>query len=208
MTELDTDRISKDWIAAPSVETDDDDQKFEATVDTGKWKPIRSYPQLMMQMLFPGKALYSPAQVASKALNMLYQLAAVHKSANSKGIPFYPIPVSKRIMSEAEHLSIFSQLLLSNDTVVVDLAATLLRNLVEFNPSANSKLYLTGTFFFGCRHSANNFLSLARLFDCTHLQQSFHDQAASVAQTLPLGQRSVLGNILPTAVISILVNYR
>jgi len=201
--------VTSDWIAAPSTASDEDGpiERFESHVDTGLWKKLSSYFQLRIQMLFPGKALYSPAEVSGRALNMLRRLAAVHKSANSRGVSFYPIPVSKRIMSEPLHLSIFSQLLLSNNANVVEVAAELVRNLVEFNPSANSKLYLTGTFFFVCKHTANNYTALARLLFVTHMKQSFHDQQASVASSLPLSQRSILGNILPTALISILLNY-
>lgn len=209
LNELDSGRLEAGWYAAPSLPDSDDgsDTNFGVHVDTGRWRPITDYFQLRMQMLFPGKAVYSPAQVAFKALNMLYRLAAVHKSANSKGIAFYPIPVSKRIMSGAEHLSIFAQLLLCNNGEVVDIAASLIKGLVEYNPAANSKLYLTGVFFFATQYTGNNFTSLAKLFEATHMQQSFHDQQASVAASLPLSQRSVLGALLPTALISILVNY-
>ena len=68
-------------------------------------------------------------------------------------------------MSNPEHLSIFSQLLLSNDSKVVETAAVLIRSLVEFNIHANNKLYLTGAFYFSCRYTENNFLPLARLFE-------------------------------------------
>lgn len=98
-------------------------------------------------------------------LSMLYRLAAVHRSVNSKLIPFYPIPISKKIMSDPEHLSIFSQLLLSNDAKVVELSAKILHSLVEFNSQVNSKLYLTGLFFFACRYTGNNFVPLAQLFE-------------------------------------------
>jgi hypothetical protein len=207
LDELDSGALEHTWYAAPSTLESDDDVSFGVHVDTGRWKPITDYFQLRMQMLFPGKAVYSPAQVAFKALNMLYRLAAVHKSANSKGIAFYPIPTSKRIMSGPEHLAIFAQLLLCNNSDVVDIGASLIKGLVEYNPSANSKLYLTGVFFFASQYTGNNFVSLAKMFEATHMSQSFHDQAASVASKLPLSQRSVLGTILPSALINILVNY-
>jgi len=98
-----------------------------------------------MQMIFPGKAIYGPAQVAVKALTTLSRISALHKATNSFNLSFYPIPVSKRIMSDADHLSIFSQLLLCNDAQVVETSATVLKSLVEYNPVMNSKLYLTGT---------------------------------------------------------------
>ena len=39
------------------------------------------------------------------------------------------------------------------------------------------------------------------------MRQSFHDQASSVASTLPIEERSILGRMLPPALISVLVNY-
>ncbi|MFT2223771.1 hypothetical protein, partial [Staphylococcus aureus] len=83
----------------------------------------------------------------------------------------------------------------------------LLCSLVEFNTSANTKLYLSGAFFFAARYTGNNFLPLARLFHLTHLRQSFHDSAASVAQEWSLVKRSILGMFLPHAMIAILLNY-
>jgi len=139
---------------------------------------------------------------------MLANLAFVHRSVNFKGTPFFPVPTSKRIMSDpVEHLAIFAQLLLSNDSVVVETAADLLRALVEFNLAVNTKLYLTGAFYFACRYTGNNFVPLARLFEVTHVQQSFHDSASSLSEDLPLNARSFLGNILPAAVVNILLNY-
>lgn len=89
-------------------------------------------------------------------------------------------------MSDAEHLVIFSQLLLANDVRVVEAAASLLKNLVEFNSTINSKLYLTGAFFFICRFPGNNFISLAKLLEVTHLNQSFHDSVSAISRFLLL----------------------
>ena len=68
-------------------------------------------------------------------------------------------------MSNPEHLATYSQLLLSNNSTVVETAAMLLTSLVEFNAHANNKLYLSGAFYFACRYSGNNFIPLARLFE-------------------------------------------
>jgi DnaJ family protein C protein 13 len=208
LSELDRGAISSAWYVSPTVFDDDvESGKLENFVDTGKWNPIQDMFQLKLQTLFPGKAMYSPAEISVKTLHLLQLLADLHKSANSKGVPFYPIPMSKKLMSDPDHLSIFSQLLLSNDAKVVVAAADLLRSLVEFNTQANSKLYLTGAFFFSCRYTGNNFAPISFLFQATHLQQSFHDAAASVARELPIHVRSVLGNILPQAMITMLHNY-
>jgi hypothetical protein len=205
--EVQAGRIGKDWFVAPMTADEGDDEKFEAIVDTGRWRPIQEYFQLRMQLLFTGTALHSPAFVSSQCLRLLQRLAAVHKSANFKGTPFYPIAMSKRIMSDPSHLAIFSQLLLSNDHAVVDSAADLLTSLVEFNLQACSKLYLSGAFFFAARYSGNNFRALAQFFHATHLQQSNLDATASVARDLPACARSVLSSLFPPAMISILHNY-
>ena len=118
-----------------------------------------------MQLLSPGRALYTPAEIGTKTLSMLFKLAFIHRSANYKGTPFFPIPRSKKLMSNPEHLSIFAQLLLSNDSLVVETAAILLTSLIEFNIHANNKLYLSGAFYFACRYSGNNFVPLAKLFE-------------------------------------------
>jgi hypothetical protein len=36
---------------------DSDDTKFEAIVDTGRWRGLKDYFQLRIQMLFPGKVI-------------------------------------------------------------------------------------------------------------------------------------------------------
>jgi hypothetical protein len=78
-------------LAAPSIIEESDSESYEAVVDTGRWKPVEEYFQLRMQMISPGKAVYSPAEVAMKGLQMLCRIAAVHRSANSRGVPFFPI---------------------------------------------------------------------------------------------------------------------
>lgn len=205
---LDESVISPKYLAAPYLTDDyDDSSKYEAVVDTGLWKPIVEYFQLKTQVLFSGKAVYSPAEISAKALAILNRVAAVHRSVNAVGRPFHPIPESKRIMSDPDHLSIFAQLLLSNDKNVVEIAADLLRSLIQFNLQANSKLYLTGAFFFACRYTGNNFGTIARLFHVSHLNQSFLDSSSIGQNNIPISQRSILGNILPPAMLNILENY-
>jgi hypothetical protein len=207
MSEVETNRIDVSWFAAPATTEEADDSSFLSIIDTGRWKPIREVFQLRIQMLFPGKAIYSPSQIAFKGLKLLSSLSNIHKTNNTKGIPFYPLPLSKRIMSEYHHLAIFSTLLLSNDPSVVDMTSDLVRNLVELNHISNSKLYLTGLFYFACRYSGSNYGALSHLLSVTHLKQSFHDSAISFAKELPIHSKSVLGSILPSAMISVLHNY-
>ena len=190
-------------FVAPSI-VEDYDEDVEAVVDTGRWRALADYFQLRMQVCSPGRAIYSPAEVAAKGLRMLRRLAALHHSVNSKNVPFFPIPESKRIMSDPDDLAVYAQLLLSNDARVVSIAADLLRTLLEFNVQANSKLYLSGAFFFGCRYTGNDIDALARLFYVTHLSQGFHD---TLSAQQGIAHKSVLGAILPEALITMLENY-
>jgi DnaJ family protein C protein 13 len=209
LASLDRGDVTGEDLVAPLISDDPEESGggYTHVVDTGLWKPMRDYFQLRMQMLFPGKAVYSPAEMSAKFLVMLQRVGGVHRSVNYRGVPFFPIPESKRIISGPEHLVVFAQLLLCNDSQVIANASDLLYSLVEFNALANSKLYLTGAFFFACRHTGNNFLPLARLLHITHLKQSFHDSAESVARDMPIGQRSILGSMLPSALISLLDLY-
>ena len=209
--------INAEFIVAPALGMNDDqfnksshgnfNEKFDCIVDTGRWKPIGDYFQLRMQILFAGKAIYSPAEISAKTLELLARVSIVHKAYDARGLPFYPIPVSRRIMSEPEHLAIISQLLLSNDLKVVENASNLLCNLVEFNPAVKSKLYLTGLFFFACRYSGNNFKAVAKLLDVTHLKQSNHIMSSQVGRELHPAQKSVLSSMLSDAIINILAFY-
>lgn len=201
---LNSGKIDSTCIAAPSVVEDYDEASFKATVDTGKWRPLTSIFQLNCQMLCPGRAIYSPAEVGARALTLLCKVSDLHLSANLMGVPFYPVPKSKKLMSGPEQLAIFAQLILSNDRYVVATAATLLKSLVELNIAANSKLYLTGVFFFALRYTGNDFLPLSELFHVSHLKQSFHDSVSSVAREMNVSQRSILGQMLTPALVNIL----
>lgn len=199
-----TGEITGETLLAPSLADSDEGDNFHLEVDTGKWNPLANYFQLRTQMLSPGRVVYSPAEIGCKAITLLSNLSSLHRSVNSLGAPFYPTPISKRLMSHPDHLAIFAQLLLCNDRNVVAIAAQLLQSLVDHNLLANSKLYLTGVFYFAIRYTGNDFTAIAELLGKTHLHQSYHDSAASVARTLQIHQKSILGTMLPPALVNIL----
>ena len=204
MEMLERREIDANTLVAPCMADMEEGESFHTEVDTGKWNTLSSFFQLRTQMLSPGKAVYSPAEVGTKAIRLLYNLSSLHRSANSAGAPFYPTPISKRVMSQPEHLAIFAQLLLCNDRAVVNTAAKLLQSLIEHNLLANSKVYLTGVFFFGCRYTGNDFQAIADLFSVSHLYQSYHDAAASVARDLQVHLKSILGTMLTPALVNVL----
>lgn len=91
--ELERGAITLDTLVAPitteesevSSEAASNTHSFVQIVDTGRWRPMKDYFQLRLQLLYSGRAVYSPADVALKSLNLLQSLAEVHKCANSKG---------------------------------------------------------------------------------------------------------------------------
>jgi hypothetical protein len=52
---FDEDQLDDNILVAPCALEDVDEDRFEAVVDTGKWRPFTSYFQLRIQMLYPGK---------------------------------------------------------------------------------------------------------------------------------------------------------
>lgn len=163
------------------------------------------------------------------AVRSLTRLVDLHKSLDSQGIPYYPIPIAKRVLcglsrdptassdpSQAQaslhrdsFLSILCQALLCNDHRVVGQASEVLHKLMMHNEEAIAKFYLTGIFFFICCYTGSNFKPLAKLLNDTHLKQHFRSGFAAAANEseLPMKDRSVLGHMLPEGVLFMLVNY-
>ena len=198
----------------------------EAHIDTGKWKRLDQVWQLRWQLCTDGSGtgIYSPSNVALRAIRSLTRLVDLHKSLDSRGIPYYPIPIAKRIMcglsrdpfksggdtaETAAFLSILAQSILCNDPKVVNQAADLLYKLTQHNEVATSKFYLSGVYFFIACYTGSNFKALAKLLHATHLKQHFRSGFAATADNseLPLKERSILGIMLPAGVLFMLVNY-
>jgi hypothetical protein len=222
-------------VASTLVENYDEDDKepgdtiAEAHIDTGKWKRVDQVWQLRWQLCTDGSGtgIYSPSEVALRSIRSLTRLVDLHRSLDSRGVPYYPIPIAKRVLCglsrdpslkgddgiDASHrdsfLSIVTQSLLCNDHLLVEHTADLLYKLTMYNEEATSKFYLTGVFFFACCYTGSNFKSLIKLMHATHLNQHFRSGFAAAADKseLPIKERSVLGSMLPEGVLYILVNY-
>jgi DnaJ homolog subfamily C member 13 len=213
---------------AESYEEDGSDVVGESQIDTGKWRRLDQNWQLRWQLCTDGNdsGIFSPSDVALMALLSLTRLVDLHKSLDSRGLPYYPIPIAKRIIcglskdpfssqsavtidNKLCFLSILSQSILCNDPKVVNQAAILLYKLTQFNEEATSKLYLTGIFFFISCYTGSNFLLLAKLMHAIHLKQHFRSGYAAAAdkEELSLKDRSVLGGLLPEGVLYTLGNY-
>ena len=196
----------------------------DAQVDTGKWKRLNQVWQLRWQLCTDGtkSEIYSPTDVALLAVKALTRLVDLHATLDPRGVPYFPIPIAKRILSGSSKttgseesntvsnpLPILCQSLLCNDSRIVEQASQLLSKLCVHNARATAKLYLTGVYFFALNYTGSNFKSLAELLHATHLNQHFRSGFAAAANKdeLPMRERSVLGNLLPEGLLYILSNY-
>ena len=101
MEMLDCGELEAGSLVAPSMgdEGGNDEDRFDAVVDTGRWRELKDYFQLAKQMLSPGRAIYAPAEVATKSLMMLAHLAFVHRSVNFKGSDIYVVGCNRNLYS-------------------------------------------------------------------------------------------------------------
>ncbi|CAJ1946333.1 unnamed protein product [Cylindrotheca closterium] len=220
-------------VTSTQVESYDGDEEDgdepgvkESHIDTGKWNRLDQVWQLRWQLCTDGdgSGIYSAAEVSIRAIRSLTRLVDLHKSLDSQGLPYYPIPIAKRIMCglAREHssnaggqvnldsfLSIITQSILCNDATVVENASELLLKLTQHNEEATAKFYLTGVFFFAACYTGSNFRPIANLLHSTHLHQNFRSGFAAAADTseLSLKERSILGSMLPEGVLFMLYNY-
>lgn len=194
-------------VTSGVVESYVDEDEAQVQVDTGKWRPLAAVPQLRWQLVAKGVLPVTPVEHARAALEVLGRMVTMHQAVDPRGVPFHPIPFGKRVVSSPQCLAVLAQLMLAHDPDTVDTTARLLAELMEHNPGAVSKLYLTGVFHFCLAYTGSNFSLIARLLHLTHLQQNFRDSANAVAAELPLHRRSILGEMLPEAMLHVLENY-
>jgi hypothetical protein len=112
-------------LACPSAsftseEDEDDGTSTISKLDRGAWKPIRKWQQLVNLMLLEGTPVYSPSEVALIGLTFLQRLSTLHRAVDSRGVPYHPIPIAKRLLSAPSSLKVITQLLLANDPSVVE----------------------------------------------------------------------------------------
>ena len=72
----------------------------EAHIDTGKWCMLQQVWQLRWQLCTDGSStgVFGPTDVALTAIRSLSRLVDLHKSLDPRGIPYYPIPIAKRLL--------------------------------------------------------------------------------------------------------------
>ncbi|XP_056011194.1 dnaJ homolog subfamily C member 13-like isoform X2 [Ostrea edulis] len=167
------------------------------------WRPLQSVPQLKWTLLASSQPVMNESELASLILNMLIQMTEYYPSRDSDGAIIRPLPKVKRILSDPMCLPHLVQLLLTFDPTLVEKVARLLYLIMQDNPNI-SRLYLTGAFYFIMMYTGSNVLPIARFLKYTHISQAFRSEENRGSDIV---SRSVLGHLLPEAMVCYLENY-
>ncbi|KAL3309781.1 DnaJ subfamily C member 13, partial [Cichlidogyrus casuarinus] len=148
-------------------------------------------------------ALLDHTNMAIRCVEILQKLCKSCSSRDINGGIVRPLPKPRKVLSSLQHLPHLVQLLITFDPPLVDRIVSVLHTLMDQSPLL-PRLYLTGAFYFILMYTGSNVLPIARFLKATHLQQAFRQDQVFGSD---LASRSILGNILPDAMISYLENY-
>ncbi|XP_053466998.1 dnaJ homolog subfamily C member 13 isoform X2 [Ictalurus furcatus] len=167
------------------------------------WRPLQAIPQLKWCILASGQAVMNETDLATLILNMLITMCSYFPSRDQDNAIIRPLPKVKRLISDNTCLPHIVQLLLTFDPILVEKVAILLYLVMQDNPNL-PRLYLSGVFFFIMMYTGSNVLPVARFLKYTHLKQAFKTEESKGQDIV---QRSVLGPMLPEAMVCYLENY-
>uniref|UniRef100_A0A8C7E5M7 DnaJ heat shock protein family (Hsp40) member C13 n=1 Tax=Naja naja TaxID=35670 RepID=A0A8C7E5M7_NAJNA len=167
------------------------------------WRPLQVIPQLKWCLLATGQAVLNETDLATLILNMLVTMCSYFPSRDQDNAIIRPLPKVKRLLSDNTCLPHIIQLLLTFDPILVEKVAILLFHIMQDNPQL-PRLYLSGIFFFIMMYTGSNVLPVARFLKYTHSKQAFKSEEAKGQDIV---QRSILGHILPEAMVCYLENY-
>ncbi|XP_034517714.1 dnaJ homolog subfamily C member 13 [Ailuropoda melanoleuca] len=167
------------------------------------WRPLQAIPQLKWCLLASGQAVLNETDLATLILNMLITMCGYFPSRDQDNAIIRPLPRVKRLLSDSACLPHIIQLLLTFDPILVEKVAILLYHIMQDNPQL-PRLYLSGVFFFIMMYTGSNVLPVARFLKYTHTKQAFKSEETKGQDIF---QRSILGHILPEAMVCYLENY-
>uniref|UniRef100_A0A287DFT5 DnaJ heat shock protein family (Hsp40) member C13 n=1 Tax=Ictidomys tridecemlineatus TaxID=43179 RepID=A0A287DFT5_ICTTR len=167
------------------------------------WRPLQAIPQLKWCLLASGQAVLNETDLATLILNMLITMCGYFPSRDQDNAIIRPLPRVKRLLSDSTCLPHIIQLLLTFDPILVEKVAILLYHIMQDNPQL-PRLYLSGVFFFIMMYTGSNVLPVARFLKYTHTKQAFKSEETKGQDIF---QRSILGHILPEAMVCYLENY-
>ncbi|XP_017781227.1 PREDICTED: dnaJ homolog subfamily C member 13 [Nicrophorus vespilloides] len=166
------------------------------------WRMLFQLPQLKWCLMATNNPFYNESDLASLILTVLIKMCEYYPSRDQDDAIIRPLPKVKRLLSEGINLSHIVQLLLTFDPILVEKVATLLTEVMRDNPEMTN-LYRTGVFYFILMYTGSNVLPIARFLQLTHMKQAFKAEEAST----DIMQRSILGHLLPEAMIYYLENH-
>ncbi|XP_061777667.1 dnaJ homolog subfamily C member 13-like isoform X1 [Nerophis ophidion] len=167
------------------------------------WRPLQAIPQLKWCLLATGQAVMNESDLATLILNMLITMCSYYPSRDQDNAIIRPLPKIKRMISDNACLPHIVQLLLTFDPILVEKVANVLYLVMQDNPNLQ-RLYLSGVFFFIMMYTGSNVLPVARFLKHTHLKQAFKSEESKGQDIV---ERSVLGPVLPEAMVCYLENY-
>lgn len=167
------------------------------------WHPLTNIPQLKWSLAATGTAVMTESDLATLVLNMLITMCKYFPSRTDDGAVIRPLPRIKRLLSDAVSLPHIVQLLLTFDPVLVEKVSSLMTEMMQDNPQM-STVYTTGVFYFILMYMGSNVLPIGRFLHMSHMQQSFRAEESSGGDIM---QQSILGQILPEAMVCYLENY-
>lgn len=170
------------------------------------WKTLDRVPQLKWTLLASGQSLLNDSELAATILDILTSVCSLYPSRDQvTGAIIRPLPKIKRQLNDPTCLPHIVQLLLTFDPVLVEKVVTLLNLLVQDNPLL-STFYLSGVFYFILMYTGSNILPIGHFLKYTHLAQAFRSEEQQSGDK-DLFFRSILGHMLPEAMICYLENH-
>ncbi|XP_033101582.1 dnaJ homolog subfamily C member 13-like isoform X2 [Anneissia japonica] len=167
------------------------------------WRPLHAIPQLKWKLLATGQQVMNESDLACLILNMLIRICEYYPSRDADDAIIRPLPKPKRLLTDAMCLPHIVQLLLTFDPILVEKVSVLVGNIVKDNPQM-PRIYLCGVFFFIMMYTGSNVLPLAWFLKYTHTKQAFRSEENKGSDVM---QRSILGHILPEAMVHFLENH-
>ncbi|XP_069681979.1 dnaJ homolog subfamily C member 13 isoform X2 [Periplaneta americana] len=167
------------------------------------WRTLQQVPQLKWCLMAKGTPVMNESDLATLILNILIQMCQYFPSRDTDDAIIRPLPRVKRLLSDPVCLQHVVQLLLTFDPVLVEKVATLLCEVLRDNPCI-STLYITGVFYFILMYTGSNVLPVARFLQLTHTKQALKGSDTLLSEIM---QRSVLGQLLPEAMVNYLENH-
>ncbi|CAH8642884.1 unnamed protein product [Schistosoma rodhaini] len=161
---------------------------------------------LIDKLSYTGGMFSDYTSLAIKCIDILRRLCDSCSSRDLHGGVVRPLPKPRRAISDMNCLPHLIQLLLTFDPPLVERVVSLLHAVMDQNPYL-PRLYLTGIFYFILLYTGSNVLPIAKFLKDVHLLQALRLDEFTGSSGIDLTSRSILGNMLPDAMIAYLENH-